>query len=388
MILLAIVCRGWIFGELIGMRKRFVIIVIILLVIFGGTFGFDAVRSYFVKGYFATFQPPPVTVSTTRAKSEQWQPTIRSVGTLTAVNGVEVNSRVDGQVEAIYFKSGKMVQKDQPLVQLDDSIDRQTLKDNQAQLTLATLTYKRQLSVYKRTQGVSKSDVDTAEAKMLQMQAAVQTAKLDIQYKNIKAPFTGKIGIRDVNIGQYVTAGKALVSLQSLDPLFVDFSLTQQEIRQVKLGQGVKLTIDGFPGRTFAGTIVALNSIVAEDTRSLLVRANIPNKGNTLYPGIFANVQVVLPTKQNVVTIPQTAISYSLYGDTVFIVKPAPKDKSGKVTYIAKQQFVNVGDRQGDFIAITKGVKSGEQVVVSGQIKLHNGSTVIVDNKNPMKFNK
>jgi len=362
------------------MGKRMSLIIILLLIIFGGTFGFYAVKQYFIKRYFAAYQIPPVTVATTKAISQTWKPSLSAVGTLVSINGVEVNSRVNGQVIAIYFKSGEMVQKGQPLIQLDDSIDQQILKDSLADSRLSKLSYDRQNKLFARN-ATSKSELDAARAKMLQSEAKVQQARLNIEYKNIKAPFAGKIGIRNVDLGQYVTAGQALVSLQSLDPLYVDFELPEQYLKFISVNEPLILTIEAYPSKNFDGKIIAINSKVNVNTRTILVRGEVPNNQHQLYPGIFANVKIILPQQHNVITVPQIAITYNLYGDIVYVVTQKGKDKKGKPILIAQQRFVNVGDRQNDIIAITKGLKAGEQIVISGQIKLQNNSRVIINNK-------
>lgn len=362
------------------MVARTIIAIAILLVIFGGTFSWDAIRAYLIKDYFAKYEPPPISVSTTQAKAETWYPTILSVGTLEAMNGVEVNSRVDGQVVGIYFKSGQMVKKDQPLVQLDDSLDWQSLKNDEATLRYNTLNYKRLLNVYKTTSGASKNSVDEALSQMQQSQAAVGTDRLNIQYKNIKAPFTGKLGIRNVNLGQYITTGTAIVTLQALDPLYVDFSLPQQDLGKLYINQPVQIQIDSFPNQKFQGNVTALSSKVDTDTRTILVRASIPNPDYKLLPGLFANVYLQLPQQQKVITLPQTAVTYTLYGDSVFVVTKKGKTDAGKPIYIANQRYVKVGRRKGTVVEIKKGLQAGEVVVESGQIKLQNGSRVTINN--------
>lgn len=363
------------------MKIRTILIVIAILIIFGGTFAWDAIRSYYRAKFFAEYTPPPITVSTVVAKTTTWQPTLKSVGTLVAVNGVDVNARVSGQVVGIYFKSGDIVKENQSLVQLDDSIDRQTLRNDEATMIYNGLNYKRLLSVYKTASGESKNQVDQALATWISSQAQVATDKLNIDYKNVKAPFTGKIGIREVNLGQYVTAGEGLVTLQSLDPLFVDFSLPQQDLSKVNRGQKVNIRFDSYPGEEFQGKISAINSKISEDTRTILIRATLPNPEYRLLPGLYGDVYVLLPQEKNVITLPQTVVTYSLYGDTVFIVTQKGKDKDGKPILIANQRYITVGERKGTKIEILKGIKEGEEVVQTGQIKLRNGSRVIIDNE-------
>lgn len=362
------------------MIKRMALIIVVILVIFGGTFGWDYVRSIFIKEYFSKFRPPPVTISTSIAKQQNWQPKLTAVGSLVAVNGVDVTSEVSGQILRIFFKSGQMVKTGKSLIQLDDSIDQQTLKNDQAQLTLNEVNYERQFKLYRRN-ATSKSALDAAKARLLQSKAAVTSDQVMIQKKNIKAPFSGKIGIDKRNIGEYVKPGQALVSLQALDPLFVDFTLPEQDLPLIQTGQMIHISIEAFPKKIFIGEITAINSKVDINTRSIEVRGVVPNESSKLYPGVFANVKVLLLKQDNVVTIPQTAVSYSLYGNSVYVISQKGVDKKGKPILIATQKFVKLGEREGTVIAVLEGVKTGDQVITSGQLKLHSGAQVLIDNK-------
>lgn len=365
------------------MIKRFSVAIIILLLIFGGTLTWYVVRTVMTKRYFANYEMPAVSVSTTTAKTKTWHPNIYSVGTLQAVNGVEVNSEVPGQVIKIYFKSGQYVKKGDQLILLDDAVDRQTLNNYQAQLHLDTVNHRRQLELYK-INATSKLKLDTAEAQMLQSQANVTSAQVNVMKKHIVAPFSGKLGIRQINLGQYLTAGQAIVLLQSLDPMFVNFDLPEQYLKLIHMGQEVRITTDALPGKVFVGKVSAVNSSVQIDTRSLSVQAEFTNKDLELYPGLFANVTLILPEKRNVITIPQTAVNYSLYGDSVYVVTKG-KDKKGKSALIAQQKFVNVGERRGTVVEIKKGLNVGDTVVTAGQLKLHPGSRVIINNSIKLK---
>jgi len=360
------------------MKKRFGLVILILVIIFGGTFAWYRVRVSFTKSYIAHFKAPAVAVSTQVAAKKTWNPMLKAVGTLTAINSINVSSEVNGQVIQLYFKSGQLVKKGDPLIQLEAAVYQQTLYNHIAQLNLDQITYERQVTLYK-TRSTSKSAVDAAQAKMLKSRAQVKTAQVMLARKKIKAPFDGRLGIRQVNIGQYVTPGVALVPLQSLNPLLVDFALPEQDLRLLSNGQKIKIKTDAYVGELFKGKITAINSKVNVITRSISVRATIPNNDGRLYPGLFADVSVILPQKQNVITIPQTAITYSLHGDSVFVVTKS-KDKKGKTILIATQKFVTVGDRRGIVIAIKKGVKAGDVVVTSGQLKLHSGAHIIVNN--------
>ncbi len=360
------------------MAKRFTLTIAILVVIFGGTLAWYVLKLIFVKRYFAPHQPPPIAVSTTIAKKQLWHPVLKSVGTLQAINGVEVNSEVTGQVIAIYFKSGQFVKKGDPLVQLDDSVDQQSLNNNLAALRLDRVNYQRQLALYK-TSATSKADLDAARAKLLQSKAQVVSARVMVNKKNIKAPFDGKLGIREIDLGQYVTAGKAMVLLQSLNPLFVNFELPEQFLSHVFVGQKVQIKTDADKSCVYLGKITAINSSVNANTRSISLQATFPNDKGQLYPGLFADVSVIESKQMGVVTLPQTAITYSLYGDSVYVVTRG-RDKLGKPTLIATQKFVTIGDRRGTVIAVKKGIKAGDQVVTSGQLKLHPDARIIINN--------
>lgn len=372
-------------------KKPWIIAVLVLAVVFGLTFTWDAIRSRLVAEHFANFTPPPPAVSTAHVKARVWHPTLDAVGTVVALQGVNVSAEVDGQVMEIFFQSGQMVEKGQPLIQLDDDVDQQVLNTDLAQNRLNELTYQRQFELYK-TNSTSKSALDEAKAKMLQSQAAVAKDQVMINKKNVKAPFDGKLGIRLVDLGEYVSPGQAIVALQAMQPILVDFNLPGQDLPLLKVGQPVTARLQSHPDTLFKGKIYAINSKVDVDTRNIQVRAIFSNKTLKMYPGMFADVEVVLPEQKHVLTIPQTAVYYSLYGDSVFVIKKNASDnnasnKIGKVkdkpvtTYTVKQQFVKVGRREGNVVAVISGLKEGDQIVTSGQLKLQNGMAVTINNK-------
>ena len=360
------------------MAKRFIVAAIILALIFGGSFAWYITRVILVKRYFATHQMPPVTVSTAIAKKATWHPTLKSVGTLQAINGVEINAELAGQITQIYFKSGQFVKKQDPLVQLNDSVDQQTLNNDLAALQLDTINYQRQKRLY-RMNATSKSALDSAKAKMLQSKAQVVGARVIIDKKNIKAPFDGKLGIREVNVGEYVSPGQSMVLLQSLDPLYVNFDLPEQFLPKLSVGMPVRVTVDSQRGKSFYGKITALNSAVNTITRTISVQATFSNKQHALYPGLFAKVYVILPKQEPVVTVPQTAINYTLYGNSIYVLSKG-KDKFGKPALIARQRFVSLGEREGTVVIVKKGIKVNDQVVTAGQLKLHSNSRVAINN--------
>ena len=366
------------------MAKRMIIVIIALVIVFGAIFGFDVWRSHFIKMKKATYQPPPTAVSTETVTTTTWHPTLVGTGSLTAINGVDVSSQVSGMVIALHFKSGELVQKGQSLVQLDNSTDVQQLKSNQAELNLDNLDFARKEKLVK-SGAISASDYDQALAKLKQSRSNVNSSLVAIAKKNVRAPFSGKIGIRKVNLGQYMNPGDALVSLQSLDPLFVDFTLPEQNLKALSLGQSFSIAVDSYPGKKFYGKITAINALVTEASRSIYVQGTISNPNFILYPGSFADVTVYLPEKESVVTVAQTAVTYSLFGDTAFVVEDKGKDKGGKPMLTLSQRVVKIGDMKGSLIAIKEGLKAGEVVVTSGQNRLHNGMRVYINNSIKLK---
>lgn len=361
------------------MKKRMIIVVIALIVIFGGIFSFDFIRNALILHAEETYQPPPITISTDIAVTQDWQPTLTAVGSLTAVNGVNVSSEVSGIVVAIHFKSGDMVVLGQPLVQLDDSVDIQDLKNNQAQFNFDKVDFKRKTDLYRRA-AIAKTDYDQALSNLKQTEAMVNKSQVMVNKKNIRAPFSGKIGIRQVNVGQYVNPGDILANLQSLDPLFVDFSLPERYLQSLHVGQAIAIAVDAYPGKQFNGVITALDSSVTVATRGINVRAILANKDLRLYPGSFADVTVYLPQQKSVVTVPQTAVTYSLYGNTVYVITSAGKDKKGQPILRAYQRFVKVGDMKDNRVVITDGIVAADVVVTSGQNKLYESVQVMINN--------
>lgn len=364
------------------MTKRMIIMLISAFIVFGGVFGWKAVQSYFIGQYFAHYTPPPETVSASSARTETWQPTLSAVGNITAVNGVELSPEVPGVIERFAFESGQVVKKGDLLIQLDDSGDKADLAGLKAQLELARINYARQQTLRKQKLG-SPSDLDTARTLLRQAEANVVSKETVIAKKAIRAPFAGRLGIRKVNLGQYVAPGTPLVSLQSVDPVYVDFALPEQHIHEVHAGQTVRVSVDAFPGEVFTGKITAVDAEVDPRTRNLSLQATLDNPQQRLQPGMFAAVKVLLPAQEQVVTLPRTAISYSLYGKSVYVIeeRPAKKDdKNDAPVLVARQRFVETGQERGKEVAIVRGVKAGERVVTAGQLKLHDGAHVRIDN--------
>jgi membrane fusion protein (multidrug efflux system) len=361
------------------MKKRMVIMLIAVAVVFGGIFGFQAFKAMMIKKFMSSMAQPPQTVTALKAANSQWQPNLEAVGSLRAVKGADLSLEVSGVVDTISFNSGDDVNEGTVLLKLRSDDDQAKLESLQATADLNQITYDRDQKQFK-LQAVSQAtiDADAANLKNAQAQAAQQQAILD--KKTLKAPFTGHLGIRAVDLGQYLGAGTVIVTLQALDPIFVDFFVPQQSIDQLKLSQPVAVKIDAFKDQTFPGEISAINPKVDASTRNVQVRATLKNADHRLIPGMYATIDISTGAPLNYVTLPQTAITYSPYGDTVYIVDEKGKDASGKPQLVARQNFVTTGATRGDQVAVLKGVSEGETVVTSGQIKLHNGSTVLIDN--------
>lgn len=361
------------------MVKRMVIMLATVSLLFGGVFAYKAFKSRMLKKLMASLQPS-VTVSTIKAQFHSWQPELKAVGSLRAVRGVDVTCEISGLVRTLHFNSGDDVKADQVLVQLNADSDVAQLHSLEAAAELARTVYERDRKQF-TAQAISQAtlDADAADLKVKNAQVAEQAAV--VAKKTIRAPFAGRLGITTVNPGQYLNPGDKIVTLQLLDSIYLDFYLPQQEISKISLGQTVISTTDTYVGRTFNGTITTINPKVDPNTRNILVEATIPNPKHQLLPGMYASVKVKAGSAQRYLTVPQTAVTFNPYGEAVFIVKEDGKDSNGKPILIVKQTFVTVGPTRGDQIAILTGVKEGEIVVTAGQLKLKNGSPVIINNQ-------
>lgn len=326
-------------------------------------------------------KPAPITVSTTTAREQPWQPALNAVGTLRAVNGADLAMDAAGLVTTVKLKSGQDVQRDQLLLQLRDDDTTAQLQQLQAAAQLSQLTFERarkQLA----GQAISQADFDSAAADLKAKKAAVAQQQVLVDKKQLRAPFAGRAGIITISPGDYVSAGTTLVTLQQLDPLFVDFHVPQGELGRLQVGQSVELTLDAYAGRPFNGKLSAISPKVDTGTRNVQVEASVPNPDKALTPGMFAKLEVEVGSKQDRLTLPQAAIVYNPYGDTVYVVHPSKgKDEQGRVLPPTVQQtFVTVGETRGDQVAILKGLEPGTEVVTSGQVKLKNDAQIKVDN--------
>ena len=376
------------------MIKRFIIAAIIVGLFLGGVGYFNLVfKPQMIGEFMKKMVPPPATVTAEPAKTDSWTDRLHSIGTLIAIQGIDVAPQVGGIVSNYFFDSGQDVAKGAKLLQLDTSVEEADLTSNKAMLVEANADFGRQSSLVKKG-SVSEAVLDTTIAKRDSAAAAVQRVEAIIAQKNITAPFAGRLGLRRMEKGQYVSPGQALVWLQALDPIWIDFPVPEGDVGKMKVGSAIELTVDAYPKEMFKGEIEAFDARVAQETRTLMVRGRLPNPDHKLLPGMFANIAVLEGAPKEVVTVPRTALTYGLYGDSVWVVKEAPQSDAkpaepgaaaaAERQLIAERRFVRVGPTQGDTVAILEGVKAGEQVVTSGQLKLHPDASVKIDNSQPL----
>jgi len=361
------------------MTKRMVIMLIAVAVVFGGIFGFQAFKASMIKKFMTAIGSPPQTVSAAKAGYSEWQPKIEAVGSLRAVLGAELSLEVAGVVDTITFNSGDDIEQGKLLLKLRAGDDVAKLESLRAVAELNEITYERDQKQFKM-QAVSQATLDTDAANLKNAKAQVAQQQAILDKKFLRAPFDGHLGIRAVDLGQYLSAGTAIVTLQALDPIFVDFFVPQQSVDQVRLGQTVAVKVDAFRDQTFTGEISALNPKVDAGSRNVEIRATLQNPDRKLLPGMYATVDIATGSPQSYITLPQTAISFNPYGDTVYVVDSKVADANGKPQLIARQTFVTTGLTRGDQVAVLKGIGEGDLIVTAGQIKLHNGSTILIDN--------
>jgi membrane fusion protein, multidrug efflux system len=360
------------------MIKRMMIMLALCALVLGGVFGWKTFGFAMMKKGMAAGANPPQTVSTIRAEMQDWQPALKAVGSLRAVKGADLASEVAGIVEDIHFESGDDVEEGKVLVHLRDEDDVAKLQALEAQARLADITLNRDQKQLK-AQAVAQATVDADAANLNSANALVEAQRALLAKKTIRAPFAGRIGVRSVDVGQYLNPGTAVVTLQQLDPIYVDFYLPEQSLAQIQTGQKVFAVIDAHTEKTFEGEVTALNAKVDSNTRNILVRATFKNAERLLLPGMFANVTLATGAPQRFITLPQTSITYNPYGNTIYAVE-TKEAEGGKSSLTARQVFVTTGDTRGDQIAILTGVKEGDEVVTSGQLKLHNGSPLAINN--------
>jgi len=362
------------------MKKRIlfaVIGVVVIIAVLAGIKIFQ-IRSMIEGG--KKFVPPPETVNTASVTSTTWESSLTSVGTLTAVQGVIVAAELPGKVVKISFEAGRAVKKGDVLLRLDTSSEEAQLPGAVSQINLTRANLKRADQLFK--EGIiSQADHDAAVSNSALAQTQVDNIQATIAKKTVRAPFSGRLGIRQVNLGQILREGDPIVSLQSLDPIYVDFNLPQQQLSRVRIGQPLRVTGDALPGETIQGVITAISPQVDAETRNIKLQATLSNRAEKLRPGMYVNAAVGLPDRQKILSIPATSILYAPYRDSVFVVEPAKEGKAAAKELTLRQQFVRLGEKRGDFIAVTEGLKEGETIVSTGVFKLRNGQSVIIDNK-------
>ena len=360
------------------MAKRMIVMLIVTLAALGGLGFVKYQQIQDAMAQAAAFQAPPEAVTTIVAKSERWPATLSAIGTAAAVQGVMVSADLPGIVGRIAFESGTAVNEGDILVELDTRQERAQLAAIEATRDLAVLNFERMQGLI-REGAITRAEYDRAVAEEKQTAAQVEEIRAMIARKTIHAPFTGMLGLRQANLGQYLSPGQPVVSLQSLDPIYVNFSVPQQEAGRVEIGRSIRVTIEEPAPLVVVGQITAINAVVDEATRNLQIQATLPNPKTLLRPGMFVQTEVILGSSTSAVTLPASAISYAPYGDSVFVVADL-KNATGETYRGVRQQFVKLGPSRGDQIAVLSGVAAGEEVVTSGVFKLRNGGAVLIDN--------
>ena len=362
--------------------RWFALVGLALLVVLGALYGFNRYREHAIATFFANNKPPPAQIAAVTAETQSVPRFATAIGSLAAVHQVTITPEVGGKVTAIVFKSGATVKAGDPLVQLNDAPDRGDLANYEAQARMASLSLERNTRLANR-QFASRETVDQNQTQFDQAKAQIAKTEAIIEQKLIRAPFAGRLGIRQVEVGQYVSPGAAIVTLTDLKELYVNFTLASTWRGQITLGQKVNVTADAFPGRVFTATITTIEPQIRSDTRSMTAQGTLANPDEALLPGMFVNVAVVLPPEPDKVVLPETAVDYTLYGDSVYVVREEGSDANGKPITKAYRTPVKVGPRWGGKAAILDGVKPGDKVVAAGQIKLQDGAQVIITGNPP-----
>lgn len=361
------------------MTKRIIITLLGLIVVIGALVGIKGLQIDRMVAQGDHFMPPPVVVTTAAAHQESWETLLTAVGSLEAVQGVMVTAELTGKVVHIAFSPGDMVRAGDLLVQQDTSVESAQLRAAEAGVALAKINLARARELV-ATQTVAQSQFDDADAQFKQAVAQADNIRAVIDKKTIRAPFAGRLGIRHVNLGQVLKDGEAIVSLQSLDPIFVNFLMPQHRLAQIHPGLQVRVTADAAPGQTIAGTVTVIHPEVHAATRNIRIQATVDNPNELLRPGMFVNVAVVMAARTDVVAIPATSVLYAPYGDSVFVLEEKQASEKGVGGMFLRQQFVRLGEKRGDYVAISAGLKDGETVVSTGVFKLRNGQSAVVDN--------
>ncbi len=363
----------------VAMMKRMLLMLAVMAMIIGGLgfVKFQQIQMAIAQG--ASFQPPPEAVTTIVAEQAEWPDTLSAIGSVAVVQGVTVSADLSGTIDRIAFDAGKAVRQGDVLVELDTRQERAQLAAAEAQRDLARVNFDRMQGLLK-DHVISRAEFDRATADSKQTEARVGEIRAALDRKMIRAPFTGVLGLRQVNLGQYLSSGDPIVQLQSLDPIYVNFGVPQHTTGQIHIGRQVRITSEDLAGVELQGRITAIDSAVNEETRNIQVQATLANPRGTLRPGMFVQAEIGLGQSRAVVPLPATAISYAPYGDSVFIVSDM-KAENGATYKAVRQQFVKVEGARGDQVGVASGVKLGEEVVTSGVFKLRNGAAVLVNNK-------
>ena len=360
------------------MAKRMIVMVALMAAFIAGL-GFIKFKQFQAMAeQFAAMQPPPDAVTTIVAAEEEWPNTLNAIGTVAAVQGVTVSADLPGVVDRIAFDSGKTIEKGDVLVQLDTRQEQAQLAGAQSALELARLNHERMEGLVKQD-AVSRAEYDTAAATYKQAEARIGEIRATIERKTIRAPFSGVLGIRQVNLGQYLTGGDPVVPLQSLNPIYVNFAVPQQDATDMRIGRTVHITVGELGNGDFTGRVSAVDSVVDQTTRNVQVQATLANPGGKLRPGMFVQAQVMLGAARKVIALPASAINYAPYGDSVFVVSEL-KNPQGQAYRGVRQQVVKLGGARGDQIAVLSGINTGEEIVSSGVFKLRNGAPIQVNN--------
>jgi multidrug efflux system membrane fusion protein len=357
--------------------RRFVIMAVALAVVFGLLYGFNEFRKQAIANYFASNVPPPIPIAAAEAKAEAMPRYLEGIGSLAAVHQVTLAPQLAGRVTKILFESGAQVKKGDPVVQLDDAVEQGDLLNFQAMARLADANLKRNRALA-RNDFATQATLDQFQSQLDQARGMIAKTEAQIAQKRILAPFDGVLGVRQVDLGQYLQAGTPVVTLTDLDTLYANFTLPEQNRGAVAVGQPVEVRVDAFPDRVFEAKITAIEPQIDPQTRTIKIQATLPNPGHVLLPGMYANARVVLTPQPDVVTIPETAVDYSAYGESVYVIREDGKTKDGKPALKAVQTFVQTGTRHHGTVAILSGLKAGDLVVASGQVKLHNGAAVAI----------
>jgi membrane fusion protein (multidrug efflux system) len=361
------------------MIRKISLAVFIVVLVLGGLAGVKALQIKKLMADGKSFAEPPESVSSALVREEKWQDTLTAIGSVMAVQGVTVSPEIPGIIREISFESGAVVSQGDLLVRLDTSLEEAQLRALRAQEELAQLNLTRERTLRSQNM-VSQAELDAAESTLKQTQGNADAIRATIQKKTIRAPFAGRLGIRLVNLGQYMDTGKPIVSLQSLTPIYADFSLPQQELARLKTGMRVRVTTDTYPDRQFEGTLTAINPDLDQSTRSVGLQATFANPDQLLRPGMFARVEVLLPEEQPVLVIPATSVLSAPYGDSVYVIESKPGKDNGNAHLVVRQQFIRTDHARGDFVSVGSGLKVGERIVSAGIFKLRNGMAVTENN--------